>query len=337
MRALRTVAAERMELEDVSRPGDPGPGEALLRIEAVGICGSDYALFRGTHPLSQFPAVQGHEFCATVTGLGPGEGPGAVGERVVVEPLLPCGHCYPCSVGRTNCCINLEILGVHRPGALQEELVVARRLLHPAGELPAEVAAFAEPMSIGLQAVNRGAIEAADSVLVLGAGPIGLAATMAARARGARVAVSDPVAERREYASGCGADLVLDGGAGVADAARAWSGGGEGPTVVLDAVGAPATVRTAIELVAAAGRVVVVGISTAEAAIPIAPLTRKEMTILGSRNSVGIFADAVALVAANRERIEPLITQRIGLGEVEATIGLALSHPERVVKAVVTP
>jgi L-gulonate 5-dehydrogenase len=325
-----------MRLEEVERPAGPGPGEALLRIEAVGICGSDYALFRGTHPLSQFPQVQGHEFCGTVAELGPGEGPGTVGARFAVEPLLPCGDCYPCSLGRTNCCVRLEILGVHRPGALQEELVVQRHLLHPVGDLPGAVAAFAEPLSIGLQAIRRGEIGAADSVLVLGAGPIGLAATMAARAAGARVAVSDPVPERQALAVACGADLVLDGGEGIAVEAGAWSGQ-EGPSVVIDAVGASATVRLAVGLVAAAGRVVVVGISTAEAALPIAPLTRKEMTILGSRNSAGIFADAVGLAAANRERIESLITHRIGLGEVEATIELALSHPERVVKAVVEP
>lgn len=335
MRALRTLEPKRMELEEVDRPGDPGPGEALLKVEAVGICGSDYALFLGTHPLSQFPQVQGHEFCATVLALGPGcEDRLAPGTRVAVEPLIPCGDCYPCALGRYNCCERLEILGVHRPGALQEELVVDAGLLHPTGEVAADVAAFAEPMSIALQAIRRGAIGGGDKILVLGAGPIGLAALIAARSAGARVACSDPVPERRAHAERCGAEIVFDGGDAVAERAVEWSGGG--PTAVVDAVGVPVTVRLAAKVVAAAGRVVVIGISTAEVSLPIAPLTRKEMTILGSRNSAGLFADAVRLVVEHEADIRPLITQRIGLQEVRETIELALAHPELVEKAMVT-
>lgn len=324
-----------MELEDVERPGDPGPGEVLLKVDAVGICGSDYALFLGTHPLSQFPQVQGHEFCATVLEAGEGSRESfAPGDRVAVEPLIACGRCYPCSLGRYNCCERLEILGVHRPGALQEELVVDAKQLHPIGEVPAEVAAFAEPMSIALQAIRRGAVGDGDRVLILGAGPIGLAALIAARSRGARVVSSDPVPERRAHAERCGAELVFDGGDEVAKRVLDWSEGG--PTAVIDAVGAPVTIRLAAELVAPAGRLIVIGISTSEVSLPIAPLTRKEISIHGSRNSAGIFPDAVDLVTEHEAEISPLITHRIDLGEVRETIELAIAHPELVEKAVTT-
>jgi len=170
MRALVTSAPRTMELREVDVAAEPGPGEVLLGIDAVGICGSDFGLYRGTHPYAQFPQVQGHEFCGTVRALGPDcEGTHAIGTRVAVEPLLPCGHCYPCSVGRSNCCMELRILGVHTPGALQEQLVVPERLLHDAGGMDAPSAAFAEPMSIALQGLVRAQVGEGDTVLVLGA------------------------------------------------------------------------------------------------------------------------------------------------------------------------
>jgi L-gulonate 5-dehydrogenase len=335
MRALCTAAVRRMELRSVDEPAPPGPGEVLLDVDAVGICGSDYALYLGTHPLSQFPTVQGHEFCGTVRELGPAcEGDHEPGTRVAVEPLLPCGRCYPCTLGRYNCCVDLELFGVHRPGGLQERVVVPERLLHDAGGMPADVAAFAEPMSIAVQGLTRAGVGEGDSVLVLGAGPIGQAAIIAAKARGARLAVSDLVAERLERARAVGAELALDAGPDVPAAVREWTDG-LGPTVVVDATGAPPAIRLAIDVVAPAGRVVLIGISQKEVALPIAPFTRREITVYGSRNSAGIFGEAVRLVREHQDEVASLITHRIALEEVQDTIELALQHPEQVEKAIV--
>ncbi|QEC47541.1 zinc-binding dehydrogenase [Baekduia soli] len=335
MRALVTSAPRTMELREVDAVAEPGPGEVLLGIDAVGICGSDFGLYKGTHPYAQFPQVQGHEFCGTVRALGPGcEGTHAVGTRVAVEPLLPCGHCYPCSVGRGNCCMELRILGVHTPGGLQDELVVPERLLHDADGLDAPAAAFAEPMSIALQGLVRAQVVEGDTVLVLGAGPIGQAAIIAARALGARAAASDLVPERLERATAVGAELVFDAAGDVPDALGEWTHG-VGPTVVVDATGAPVAIRRAVDLVSFAGRVVVIGLSSQEVSLPIVPFTRKEISILGSRNSVGIFGDAVRIVRDHPDEVARLITHEIALEDVPETIELAMAHPEIVEKAIV--
>ena len=335
MRGLTTVAAGQMQLGELEHPGTPGLGEVLLEVQAVGICGSDYGLFLGKHPLSQFPRVQGHEFSATIVEFGDGcsqELP--VGALVVVEPLLPCGHCYPCRQGRYNCCVELRLFGVHVDGGLESFVVVPEPLLYDARGLDAAVAAFAEPMSIALQGLRRAQLVAGENVVVFGAGPVGQAAIIAACDIGARVAAVDLVDERLERAVGSGADLVLNSADDVLTRLVDWSDG-EGPGVVVDATGAPAALTTALELVAASGRVVMIGISDREVAVPVALMTRKEVSLLGSRNSAGIFGDAVGLVRRHQPQIRNLITHLIRLEHVSETIELALTDPRSVEKIVV--
>ncbi len=160
MEALVTNNPRHMTLTQVPAPDEPGEGQVLLEVDAAGICGSDYSLYLGKHPLSNFPMIQGHEFCGTVRKLGPGSsGRVKVGQRVAVEPLIGCGECYPCSIGRYNCCTHLKLLGVHKPGGFQQALAVEERLLHDVGDLSADIAAFAEPMTIAMQAVKRAKVE----------------------------------------------------------------------------------------------------------------------------------------------------------------------------------
>ncbi len=324
-----------MTLRPSGERPEPGHGEVLLELVAVGLCGSDYSLYLGKHPLSQFPQTQGHEMAARVVSHGPGtQAIHPVGSQVAVEPLLPCGRCYPCRIGRGNCCVDLRLFGVHEAGGLQPFLAVPEHLVHEAGGMPPEVAAFSEPMSIALQALRRGGIGPDDKVLVTGAGPVGQAAIIAAVEIGARVAASDLVPERLDRARSSGAEITLDPREGLDDAVAAWTDG-EGPTLIIEASGAPMAIRSAVQVVAAAGRIVLVGISDQEVSLPIAAFTRKEMTVLGARNSVGIFAEAVRIVRDNQEKVQRLITHRISLEQVEETIRLALKHPDIVEKAVV--
>jgi L-gulonate 5-dehydrogenase len=335
MEALVTNNPRQMTLSEVSPPGEPGEGQILLEVDAAGICGSDYSLYLGKHPLSNFPMIQGHEFCGTVRKLGPGSsGRVAIGQRVAVEPLIGCGECYPCSIGRYNCCTHLKLLGVHKPGGFQESLVVDERLVHGVGDLPAEIAAFAEPMTIALQAVTRAAVAKGEQVYVIGAGPIGQAVILASLWHGARVAVSDLVEHRLEKARSVGAELALDAKDDVAEAISAWTDG-RGPAVVIDATGVPAVIRSAVDLVAAAGRIVTVGISVSDVAMPLATMIRKELTIYASRNSVRMFPEAIRAVTHYRDEVAKLITQRISLSEVQETIELALERPDVIEKAVV--
>lgn len=335
MKAAFTLEPRRMEIREVAPP-EPGHDEALVRIEAVGLCGSDLHFYTGDNPYCTFPQTQGHELAGIVVGFGGAyAGPLKAGDRVAVEPLRPCGACYPCRHGRPNCCIRLNVLGVHIPGGLAEYYAVKIENLYAAAGLDRELAALVEPISIGLHATVRGQVSAEDQVVVFGAGPIGQSVLLAAVDRGARVLVVDRIAARLDLARALGAEAVLDAShAAPAEAIAAWTNG-DGASVVFDATGVPAVIRSAVDAVASSGRIVIVGISTEEVAIPVIAFTRKELNILGSRNNVGIFGAAVDLVRRNQEKVRRLITHRFPLEQAPQAIEFALAHPAEAEKVLI--
>lgn len=341
MRAVVTREAGVMEVGEVPDPGAPGAGQVLLRPEAVGICGSDLHFLTAelrTPPAfgPQFPRVQGHEFAAVVEALGPGCPPGlAVGRRVAVHPLSSCGTCRACRVGRGNACPNFRLVGVHVDGALAERVVVAADQVFDVGELPAATAAFCEPMSIAVRALERGRVAEGERVVVLGAGPIGQAVTIGALDRGARVLVTDVAAGRLAPAAAAGADVLDATADGVVPKAREWAEGG-GPAVVVDCTGVPSAIADGVAMVAPAGRVVVVGISHRTVELPVNAFTEKEIDVLGSTVCTAAdFAEAVRLVGRRRAQVERLITHQVPLAEAPAAVEHALHHPGDVMKLVI--
>jgi L-gulonate 5-dehydrogenase len=328
MREARTVSRRTIELGMTSEPDAPGPGEALVAVASVGICGSDVAMWDGTDPYTRYPIRQGHEFSARILQLAEGDrGPLAVGDLVAVEPLLPDGSCIACRRGRPNCCASLRVFGAHVDGAFAERLVVPVRNLYPVGDLSADLAAFVEPVSIGLQMVTRSRVGRGEQVVVLGAGPIGQAIQLAATDRGARVLSVDRVPGRLERAKANGAEAAVDAREGrVADEVASWTGG-DGPVAVFEATGVAPVFRQAIELVAPSGTVVVAGTPTDDVVIPALALVKKEIDLLGSRNNTGLYADAVELVQRHAARCESLITQRYPLEGIQAAMGFALEQP----------
>lgn len=336
MQAVLTTAIRTMELLERPEP-DLGPGQALIQVEAVGICGSDLHIYTGEHPYLHYPQIQGHEFCGTVLAFGEGyHGPVRIGERVAVEPLISCGTCYPCRQHRPNCCTHLAVLGVHTPGALAERIAVHTTSLYPVGDLAPELGALAEPISIGVQGVTRGAVTGEDRAVIFGAGPIGQAVLLAARDRGARVLVVDMLPSRLDLALQLGAEQVVNAGTEDVEAiVQSWTGG-EGPSIIFEATGVPAVIRQAVTLVASAGRIVIIGVSTRDVSLPAVEFTRKELTILGSRNSTGVFGEAVALVRRNRERARLLITHRFSLAETPQALEFALNHPTEAEKVIIS-
>lgn len=335
MKHAVTVGPRHIEVRDVPEP-EPGPGEALVQVEAVGICGSDLSFYTGSHPYARYPQTQGHEFSGRVVGFGDDgyEGPVRVGDRVAVEPLVSCGECYPCRRGRYNCCTRLAVLGAHVPGALAELIPVRVGALYGAGGLDPELAALAEPISIGLQGVVRAGVEDRERAVVFGAGPIGQAVLLAAVDRGARVLVVDKLASRLELAEKLGAEEVVEAGEGAEGTISDWTDG-DGPAVVFEATGVPVVIRTAVEVVASSGRVVILGLSNKEVSLPVLEFTRKELTVLGSRNNSGLFGEAVALVGRNGERVRSLITHRFSLAETDRAIRFAMEHPAEAEKVMI--
>lgn len=296
MRAVIIDQPGVMRVGETALP-KPGPGEVLVAVAATGICAGDMYIYWGKNPYAGYPLVAGHEIAGVVAELGAGVESPAIGTPVVVEPFIGCGSCYPCRAGKANCCINLRIIGVHYSGGFAEYLKAPAQNVHvvPSGMSMAR-ASFAEPVAIAVQACRRGEIRA-EYVLVLGCGPIGLALIEVAKARGARVVATDISETRLEFAARLGAE-TLPVGADLRDLVRDQTGG-EGAPVVIEATGSAQVMESTADLVAAGGRIVIVGLVPQGALVsfPGLDFTRKEMTILGSRASVGCFPEALELLA----------------------------------------
>jgi threonine dehydrogenase-like Zn-dependent dehydrogenase len=335
MRQLVTRAPGELELREVADP-TPARDEALVAVEAVGICGSDLHLFTGEHPYARFPNVQGHEFGGRVISLPIGyAGTVQVGQRVAVEPLLMCGECLPCRRGRGNCCVRMRTYGAHIDGALSELIAVPPGLLYDADDLSAALAALVEPMSIGQQAIDRAGLRPDDLVVIYGAGPIGLAVLLGSVDRGCSVLVVDRVERRLELAHALGALRTVDATFEPADASILDWTGGEGPTVVFECTGVPAVLEEAIRVVASSGTVVVLGLSRESVTLPMVEFTRKELTVVGSRNNMGHFGDAVDLVRRRATQVQQMITHRFPMERGREAFALALNEPSLVEKVIV--
>lgn len=289
---------------------EPKRGEVRVKVAVAGICAGDLYIYKGVNPYATYPCIAGHELAGTVEALGEGVTGWQVGERVVVEPFLGCGTCYPCRIGKSNCCANLTILGIHKPGGYAEFCVAPTTHLHRVPEgMSLALASFAEPLAIGVQSCRRGQVMAGEHVLILGAGPIGLAILEVVKARGAYPVITDLNPERLAFAKTLGAE-TLSGGEELLSAALAATKG-EGFPVVMEATGAVAAMQQSVELVAAGGRVVIVGLVKPGTGVtfPGLDFTRKELTIVGSRASVGCFPEALALLASGKIRYPNVATE----------------------------
>lgn len=341
MRAAVTRGIREIEVLDVPEPPPPGPGEVIVHPDAVGICGSDFHFYLGELQIfddSPFPRVQGHEISGTVDRLGPEtSGRFEVGDRVAILPITACGSCYPCRVGRGNVCDNFSLVGIHTDGGLQERLRVPEDHVFPiAAEEPA-VATLAEPFSIAARTMRRSGVSQGERVVVFGAGPIGHAMHMLARDRGAATLLVDRLRNRLDLGIATGAEgLHWDDRDRVIHACRDWAGG-EGPPLVIDATGASDPIRAAVDMVASAGRVVIVGMSAEEVPLRIGTFTEKELDLLGvSCANSEDFADAVGFVERHGQELEPLITRRFPLERAPEALDYAMRNPAEVMKVVVT-
>lgn len=330
MRAAVTRGPLDVAVEEVAL--EAGHDDVLVRVEAVGLCGTDLHVFDGSFPGARYPIVQGHELSAVVQHL-PDDHDGRlrVGDRVAVEPIRPCGDCLACRRGRPNACARLHAIGVTRPGGLADLLAVPAWACHPTPGLGPVAAALCEPVSVAAHAVARGQVTAEDRVLVLGAGPIGLATTVAVRDVGAQVMAVDLQPSRLELAARLGSVATAapdDLREVLADFAP------DGPTVVFEATGVPGVATNAFELAAPTGTVVLVGVSRSDVSVSLRLFTARELTVVGSRGTPD-FAAAVDLVGRHAADLELLVTHRLPLEQVRDAFTQAMDHPEETVKVVV--
>jgi threonine dehydrogenase-like Zn-dependent dehydrogenase len=328
-------------IEDVSGPGRARPGHVIVRPEAVGICGSDFHLYSGdvaalSGASDFYPRVQGHEVAAIVE--DPGDSAHEANTRVAIWPLLPCGRCYPCRNNRPNVCPVFRLIGVHLDGGLQERLEVPESQVFAVGDLDPDSASFVEPASVAVHALARGRLRPGEQVVVFGAGPIGLAVLAAAVRKGARVMAVDPMETRRDLARRLGAECVLWSGEppDIIAAALDWTGR-EGPPLVVETSGATSVLNLATEMVAPAGRVVVVGMSSGTAPTRPGVFPEKEIDVLGSSTATAAdFRAAISLVTAGRDTIAPLFSHHFPLDRAAEAFEFAMNRPPDAVKIVVT-
>lgn len=336
---MKTVILEEpgnLRLADTPPPTEPGPGEALVRVQRVGICGTDLHAYRGQQPYFSYPRILGHELGVEVVALGQSTelSPVQVGDHCAVEPYLNCGTCSACRRGRTNCCANLQVLGVHTDGGMRELITVPIAKLHPSPSLPLEHLALVETLCIGAHAVRRASLLPAQSALVIGAGPIGLTALAFARLAGADVAVMEVDEHRMAFAQkNLGVEHIIDG-RGDAPAQLRAAFGGDLPLIVFDATGNARSMQNALGLIDQGGTVVYISLVQDDISFPDPEFHRRETTLLSSRNATGDdFAWVIENLEAGHINLAPWLTHRAGPEEIVAEFPGWLRPENRVVKA----
>lgn len=339
MKALQLEQPRQFRYLEVPEPSAPGPGEAVVRIHRVGICGTDYSGYLGKMPFFSYPRIPGHELGVEVLEVGPDVTHLRPGDRCAVEPYLNCQRCYSCRRGHTNCCEHHQTLGVMCDGGLCERLRLPARKLHPSATLRFEQLALVETLAIGCHAVNRAQPQPHENVLVVGAGPIGLSVIEFVRLSGARTLVMDLNEQRLAFTrEKLGVAATLRVGDGLDPVARlAELTDGQIADVVIDATGNPSSMSAALGYCAFAGRLVYVGITAADLHFPHAPVMhRRELTLLASRNALAPdFTRILRLIEEGRIDTGRWITHQAPFDRVIAEFP-AWAQPETgVIKAVV--
>jgi L-gulonate 5-dehydrogenase len=299
MKALILDAPTNMRVGESSKPV-AGPSEVVVQVAAAGVCAGDLLIYRGNNPYASYPIIAGHEMAGVISDIAQDVTGFKLAERVVIEPFISCGKCYPCRVGKNNCCANLHIIGVHSPGGFAEYVKAPAKNIHKVPDgLPLEYASFAEPVAIAVQACRRGEV-GNEYVLILGCGPIGLALIEVAKARGARVVATDVLEDRLVMAQALGAETIVSDDKLLAAVLEQTKG--EGAPVVIEATGNLKVMEATVDLVASGGRIVIVGLGKKGQSVsfPALDFTRKEMTLLGSRTSVNCFPEALELLASGK-------------------------------------
>lgn len=311
------------------------PGDVLIRVKRVGICGTDMHIYRGTQPYLDYPRVMGHELAGEVV-----EAPAAsglsTGDTVYVMPYMACGACVACRKGKTNCCTNIQVLGVHRDGGLAEYTSIPSQFVFKAEGISLDDAAMIEFLAIGAHAVRRAAIQPGQNALVVGAGPIGIAVALFARLRGAKVCMLDTRADRLQF---CREILQIPSTIEVGENDKlqlAEFTQQDFFDVVFDATGNAKAMERGFEFVAHGGTYVFVSIVGGNISFSDPEFHKREIALLGSRNATTEdFEEVLAAMRAGLVPTRSLNTHRTTLDELPAIFSLWMEPSAGVIKAIV--
>ena len=335
MKAFFITEPGRTEIREVERP-IPEAGNVLLRVRMVGYCGSDLNSFRGKNPMVTYPRIPGHEIAATVEQTG-ADMPRSIraGMNVTLSPYTSCGKCASCLRDRPNACEHNQTMGVQRDGAMTEYIVAPWRKLYPSGKLALTELALVEPLTVGFHASDRGRVSKDDVAAVFGCGAIGLGAIAGAAFRGATVVAIDVDDAKLAIGRKAGAKHTVNSAAApLHDRLRELTGG-RGPDVMIEAVGLPATYRSAVEEVAFTGRVVCIGYAKEPVEFETKLFVQKELDICGSRNALGDFADVIRMLEAGTFPVDDVVTKVVPLAEAGEALRAWDANPAAFTKIIV--
>lgn len=334
MKAL--VIAEAGKTACLERPQPtPTPGEVLLQVKRLGYCGTDLNTFRGLNPLVTYPRIPGHEIGAVIAEITPGvPAQFQVGMETTVLPYTTCGQCSSCRSGRGNACRSNQTLGVQRDGAFTEFIAVPWQKLIRSEKLSLAEHALVEPLSVGFHAVERGRVTRADTVVVFGCGMIGLGAIAgAALLHGARVIAVDVEDAKLLLAKKAGATETINSKTENLHEKLQSLTSGDGPGVVIEAVGLPATFRAAVDEVCFAGRVVYIGYAKESVSYETKYFVMKELDIMGSRNATAQnFSDVIRVLESGRYPVAETITCCVPFADAGPVLANWAADPSRVTK-----
>jgi len=332
---MKSVVIERPgELQLQERPLlSPSAGEVRVKVRYASICGSDVHIWHGHNPFARYPRVIGHEFFGVIDAVGDGVDAARIGERVAVDPVVSCGHCYPCSIGRPNVCRELQVIGVHRDGGFSEYALAPAGNAYTLPEaIPDTLASLVEPFTIAANITAFLKPQPDDVALIYGSGPMGLTAIQVLKGvyKVRQVIVADRLDERLALAKANGADVVLNNGA----APLAEQLGGVQPTLIIDAACHPSILAEAAALASPAGRIGLLGFSGEACTVTQQSLTSKELSLFTSRLNSHRFPEVIAWMEQGLIQPEKLVTHTLPLSQIEQAMTLFEKDPRSCCKVI---
>nr|WP_024965052.1 Zn-dependent oxidoreductase [Pantoea sp. IMH] len=334
---MKSVVIERpgeLVLQDRPLP-EPAKGEVRVSVKYASICGSDVHIWHGHNPFARYPRVIGHEFFGLIEAVGEGVDAARVGERVAVDPVVSCGHCYPCSVGRPNVCRELKVIGVHRDGGFSEYAVAPAANAYTLPEsIPDKLASLVEPFTIAANITAFLKPQPDDVALIYGSGPMGLTAIQVLKGvyNVRKVIVADRLPERLAMASESGADVVLNNSEQpLSDLLQ-----GEMPTLIIDAACHPAILSEAVALASPAARIGLLGFSGEPCTLTQQSLTSKELSLFTSRLNSHRFPQVIDWMKQGLIQPEKLVTHYFPLADIEQAMTLFEKDPRHCCKVILS-
>jgi len=326
MKAISIERPGHIILKEVPKPS-PKKGEALIKIKAVGICGSDVAAYRYKHPNCTYPLIIGHEATGTVEDIPDGYGI-KKGDRVILDPYLHCDACYPCSKGHPNSCETLQVLGVQTDGAMSEYAAHPAHLLKKVPDnLSWAQIPLAEPLTISLHAIHRVELQKGEHFTVIGAGAIGIMAAIAAKIYGAVPVILDPDEKRLEMARAAGIEHTINVLKKDAVAKIRTLTNGRMSETIMEASGADTGIAGTVQYATYLGRIALTGWPKGDVTLSTSLITRKELKVYGSRNSAGEFEEALALLSRGDVDSDKIITEILPFEKLPAAVEQLAMNP----------